>query len=187
MRLRSDYFKQYIRTVPDHPKKGIDFKDISPLVQNSAAFNQAVFEMTKLADRYNPEAIVGLETRGHWFASPIAYNLRLPFIPLRKGGKWPRVADRQPYELEYGDAVLELAQDHRIDNKRVVIVDDVLATGGTARAAAALIERAHGYLTGFVFLIDLMYLAEGNYVPLNGNDMDRLPQQFSSVTEYGRP
>lgn len=157
--MLSDYefLKKLIRTVPDWPKPGIDFKDIMPLVEKADAFCPATSAMTRLADSFNATAIASVEARGWLFGPTMAYNLRAANCPLRKKSKLPVVGHSEDYSLEYNEATLEIP-DFNLRGHKVVIVDDVLATGGTVNAAAQLIRRAGSEPVGCVFLIDLSYL-----------------------------
>jgi adenine phosphoribosyltransferase len=158
------HLKEWIRPVPDFPMKGINFKDITPLLAEPFAFESAVREMAKVTYDFEPEVIAGIEARGFVFAAPMAYKMYRSLVLLRKGGKLPVVTHSHSYELEYGKAVMEL-NGEAIAGKRVVIVDDVLATGGTARAAAELCKQAGGEVVGFCFLIDLTYLHGASVLP----------------------
>ena len=149
-------FSEYIRDVPDFPKPGIVFKDIAPLLGNPAAFAAAIAEMARTAPAC--DAVAGLESRGFLFAAPVALTLGKPCIPLRKAGKLPGSLHAVSYALEYGDATLEIQRDAFAPGARVLIVDDVLATGGTAAAAGRLVERAGGIVAGYAFLIELQFL-----------------------------
>ncbi len=149
-------FSDYIRDVPDFPKPGIVFKDIAPLLGNPAAFAAAIAKMAQSAPAC--DAVAGLESRGFLFAAPAALQLGKPCIPLRKAGKLPGPLHAVSYALEYGDATLEIQLDAFAPGARVLIVDDVLATGGTAAAAGRLVERAGGIVAGYAFLIELQFL-----------------------------
>lgn len=150
--------KQYVRDVPDFPKKGILFKDITPILKDPAAFRHVI---TTLADRYRkelPSAIVGMESRGFLFGAPLAIELGLPFVPVRKPGKLPWKSIRETYDLEYGQDSLEIHEDALVKGASVVIVDDLLATGGTAAATAKLVEHAGGVVKELAFVIELGFL-----------------------------
>jgi adenine phosphoribosyltransferase len=149
---------KYIRDIPDFPKPGILFKDITPLLAEPAAF-QYVIDV--LAEHYRPqriEAVAAAEARGFLFAAPLALLLRLPLIPLRKPGKLPFQTHTLKYELEYGSAELQMHIDGVAPNARVLMVDDLLATGGTMKAGCQLIEKAGGQVAGCAFLIELAFL-----------------------------
>jgi adenine phosphoribosyltransferase len=146
-----------IRSVQDFPKPGIDFKDITPLLGDGPAFAQVV---DTIAGTYagRVDKVCGIEARGFILAAPIAYRLGAGFVPIRKHGKLPFTAEAASYELEYSEAILEIHSDAFQPGERVLIVDDVLATGGTARAAAELVERLGGNVVGLVCLIELEFL-----------------------------
>ena len=147
-----------IRDIPDYPTPGIMFKDITPALADPSALAEAVQRMTELTAECRPDMIVGIESRGFIFGAPIAVNLGLGFTPIRKLGKLPYRTVREEYELEYGSNTVEIHHDAVQPGQRVVIVDDLLATGGTARAAARLVERLGGLVCGFTFLIELGFL-----------------------------
>jgi len=147
-----------IRDVPDFPKKGIVFKDITTLLQNGDAFRQALNLMLKKYLDAKIDKIVGIEARGFIFAGVLAYKLGCGFVPARKPGKLPFHTIREDYSLEYGTNSLEIHDDSIQDKEKVLIVDDLLATGGTALAAARLAEKLGGQVAGIEFLIELGFL-----------------------------
>lgn len=150
--------ESYIRDVPDFPKQGILFKDITPLLAEPAAFAAAV---RQLSDHYRGrqlDAIAAAEARGFLFAAPMALDLQLPLVPLRKPGKLPYRTYSLKYELEYGSAELHMHVDGVKPGTRVLLVDDLLATGGTMKAGCALIEQAGGQVAGCAFLVELAFL-----------------------------
>ena len=147
-----------IRDVPDFPKPGIVFKDISPLLKNPAAFREAVGRMEERWRGEEVDAVAGIEARGFIFGGALADRLKLPFVPLRKRGKLPWRTARAEYALEYGTDAIEMHVDAIEPGQRVLIVDDLLATGGTARAAAQLIESQGGFVAGFSFVVNLAFL-----------------------------
>lgn len=150
--------KSKIRDVPDFPRKGIVFKDITTLLKDAAAFREAI---DKLAERYKEKGIdvvVGVEARGFIIASPLAYKLGAGIIPIRKKGKLPAATLRASYQLEYGEDELEIHRDAFGRGDRVLIVDDLLATGGTSLAAAELVNRLKGDIVELAFLIELTFL-----------------------------
>lgn len=144
-----------IRTVPDFPVAGIQFRDITPLLFDAPARTRAVEAMAEAARALHPEVIAGIESRGFIFGLPVAERLGLPFVPVRKAGKLPHDVAIAHYDLEYGTATLEMHRTPSVARLRVVVVDDLLATGGTASAAARLVEELGGTVVGFVFLIGL--------------------------------
>jgi len=148
----------YIRTIPDFPKPGIQFKDISPLLADARAFAASI---DRLAERFEGEALDGLaaiEARGFIFAAPLALRLRVGFVPIRKPGKLPHKTISATYELEYGSDSLEMHHDAIKPNGRYLLVDDVLATGGTMSASCDLIRSAGAEVAACAFLIELGYL-----------------------------
>jgi len=150
--------KQYIRDVPDFPVEGILFRDITPLLREPSAYAFALEQMTERVRSLRPEAIVAIESRGFIFGSPIATRLRLPFVPVRKPGKLPAEHMTIEYALEYGNSQLDIHADALTNGQRAVIIDDLLATGGTAHAAAKLVELVGAEVVGIVFLIELAAL-----------------------------
>jgi adenine phosphoribosyltransferase len=154
----SNDLRSLIREIPDFPSPGILFRDITPLLKDPQAFGGVI---DTLAERYEPlglDAIVGIESRGFILGAPLAYRLRLPYIPVRKQGKLPFERMSIEYALEYGTSALEIHQDALERGQQVVIVDDLLATGGTAAAAAKLVELLGGRVREFAFLIELTEL-----------------------------
>ena len=147
-----------IRDIPDFPQSGILFKDITPLLSDPAAFQEVLDRFAEHAQALAPDIIAGIESRGFLFGAPLAPALGLGFVPIRKAGKLPSQTEREEYELEYGSAVIELHRDAVQPGQRVLIVDDLLATGGTAAAAARLVEKLGGCVAGFLFLIELEFL-----------------------------
>ncbi|MBL8049485.1 MAG: adenine phosphoribosyltransferase [Chthonomonas sp.] len=147
-----------IRDVPDFPKAGIVFKDITPVLQSPAGTQQVVEEMAALARVHQPDVIIGIESRGFLFGVPLAMALGLPFSMARKLGKLPYDRISEEYELEYGTNTIEMHTDAVNPGQRAYIVDDLLATGGTAAAAARLVERLNGQACGFGFMVELSFL-----------------------------
>jgi adenine phosphoribosyltransferase len=147
-----------IRDVPDFPKKGILFKDITTLLKNPRAFKQSIDQLTELVRGLSPTVVIGMESRGFIFAAPIAYQLDAGFVPVRKLGKLPGDVISAEYDLEYGTNTLELHRDAVAPGDRVLIVDDLLATGGTVSATIELVERLHGKVVAVAFLVELMAL-----------------------------
>ena len=147
-----------IRDVPDFPKKGILFKDITTLLKDPPAFKQTIDQLTDMVRGYRPEVVIGMESRGFIFAAPIAYQLGAGFVPVRKLGKLPGEVISTEYDLEYGTNTLELHKDAITPGQRVLIVDDLLATGGTVSATIDLVNRLHGEVTAVAFLVELTAL-----------------------------
>lgn len=147
-----------IRDVPDYPKKGIVFKDITPLLGNPVAFRKAIDLLVEQVKDKKIDAIASMEARGFIFGSVLAYKLGVKFVPMRKKGKLPYKTIRAEYELEYGKDIIEMHIDAVKPGERVLIVDDLLATGGTAVAVANLIKQAEGVVAGIGFLIELTFL-----------------------------
>jgi adenine phosphoribosyltransferase len=147
-----------VRNIPDFPKPGILFKDITPILSDAEALSELIDVQSEQAKEFGAERIVGIESRGFLFGVPIAYKLGLGFSPVRKIGKLPHTTIRQEYALEYGTNTVEMHIDAIKPGQRVVIVDDLLATGGTAEAAAALVEELGGIVAGFCFVIELGFL-----------------------------
>jgi adenine phosphoribosyltransferase len=150
--------KSFIRDIPDFPKKGIIFKDITPLLKNPAAFKVSIDAMALRYRTNLPGAVVAMESRGFLFGCTLAYELKVPFVPVRKPGKLPYRCIRETYDLEYGQDSLEIHEDALTPGTSVLIVDDVLATGGTAAATARLVERAGGRVQELAFLMELGFL-----------------------------
>ncbi len=159
--------KQFIADIPDFPKPGILFRDITPLMGNGAAFSYATETMYEFAKSKGAEVVVGPEARGFIFGCPVATRLGVGFIPVRKPGKLPRDTVSFHYELEYGSNTLSMHSDAIRKGQKVIIVDDLLATGGTVQATIQLVEKLGGIVVGCVFLIELEALEGrkhlGNY------------------------
>lgn len=166
--------KSKIRVIEDFPQKGISFKDITTLLTDGEAFHYVIEQMADYCRRRRIDAVVGVESRGFLFGAPLAYELGLGFTLIRKPGKLPAETLSVKYDLEYGTDALEIHKDGIKKGQRVVIVDDLLATGGTISAAAQLVEQVGGEIAGFVFLIELEFL--GGRKKLEGYDV------FSLVT-----
>ena len=150
--------KSIIRDIPDFPKPGIVFKDITPLLKDPKAFRQTINALGRELEGKSIDLVAGIESRGFIFSPVLAYQLGTGFVPVRKKGKLPYQTEQMAYALEYGEAVLEIHQDALKPGARVVIVDDLLATGGTALAAAKLVERLGGTVEKVIFLIELEFL-----------------------------
>lgn len=152
------FAESLIRDVPDFPKPGIMFKDIHPVLQSPQALREVCDLLTEDAKSRGAEVIVGIESRGFIFGVPIALNLDLPFVLTRKVGKLPYDKIQEEYSLEYGTNTIEMHTDAISPGQRCYIVDDLLATGGTAAAAAKLVERLNGRVAGFGFMVELEFL-----------------------------
>jgi adenine phosphoribosyltransferase len=153
----------HVRDVPDYPQPGVLFKDITPLLGDADAFGDVI---EALAAVFGPvDKVVGIEARGFILAAPVAYEIRAGFVPVRKQGKLPSATFAREYELEYGSNVLEVHQDAFAPDDRVLIVDDVLATGGTARATASLVGRAGAHVVGVAVLMELSFLRGREALP----------------------
>ncbi|NAZ83967.1 adenine phosphoribosyltransferase [Kineococcus sp. R8] len=158
-----------VRDVPDWPSPGIAFKDIAPLLADPAAFSAVVAELSRAARACGATAVAGIESRGFMLAAPVAERCGLPFLPVRKAGKMPPPVLHREYELEYGTAAIELRSDLVGRGDRVLVVDDVLATGGTAQAACALVAEAGAVVAQVAVLLELQAL--GGRALLEGHDV----------------
>ena len=150
--------KDYIRSIKDYPKKGILFRDITTLIKNEKAFEETINQIVEKSKNFSFNKIAAIESRGFVFASAVSYILKKPFIMLRKKNKLPAEVHSVDFELEYGTATIEVHKDSIEQNDNVLIIDDLIATGGTAEAAAKLIELSKGKVSAFVFVIDLFDL-----------------------------
>ena len=153
-----DDLKSLIRQIPDFPKPGILFYDITTLLQDPLGLRKTADRFTWLFSGLHVDKVVGIESRGFMFAPNVAYNLNAGFVPVRKPGKLPGPTVRQEYALEYGTDALEMHDDAIAAGERVLVVDDLLATGGTARACAGLIEGRDAEVVGFGFIVELSFL-----------------------------
>ena len=151
-------FKKAIRDIPDFPKKGILFKDITTLLTRGDLFGKVIDEIAGQYQSKKIEKVVGIESRGFIFGSAVAYKLGAGIVPIRKKGKLPYKTVSATYQLEYGTDTLEMHEDALKPGTRVLIVDDLLATGGTARATAELVDKVGGKIVGYAFLIELEFL-----------------------------
>jgi len=154
--------KDYIRSIPDYPKKGILFRDITTLIKDENAFAESIDQIIERTKKYKIDKIAAIESRGFVFASAVSYLLRKPFILLRKKNKLPAETHSVDFELEYGTATIEVHKDSIKKGDSILIIDDLIATGGTAEAAAKLVEMSGGNVAAFVFAINLF--------DLNGSD-----------------
>ena len=148
-------FKKYIASIPDFPQPGVLFRDITPLMSDGEAFHAATSEIQKFAEQVGAEVIAGPESRGFIFGCPVAANLHIGFVPVRKPGKLPRETISYRYDLEYGSNELHMHKDAITPGQKVLIVDDLLATGGTVQATIKMIEELDGVVVGCAFLIEL--------------------------------
>ena len=164
-----DDLRALIREVPDFPQPGVLFRDVTPLLKDAAAFNAALDAMQQYVTLRGADAIVGIESRGFLFGAPLAARLGLPFVPVRKPGKLPAAHMSIEYALEYGEGQLDIHSDALSAGESVVIVDDLLATGGTAVGAAKLVELLGARVAGLAFLIELTTL--GGRERLQGYDV----------------
>lgn len=151
-------YKKYIADVPNFPEEGIIFRDISPLMANGEVFNSAIQEIVNFCKDKEVEIIVGPEARGFIVGCPVAYELGIGFIPARKKGKLPRKTIEKSYGLEYGENVLQIHEDAIKPGQKVLVCDDLLATGGTIKATIELIEQLGGEVVGTAFIVELMEL-----------------------------
>jgi len=150
--------KKYIRSIPDYPKKGILFRDITTLIKDKDAFKECIDQMSKILMKLNFDKIASIESRGFVFASALCYNLSKSLILMRKKNKLPAEKYSQEFELEYGKATLEIHKDSIKPKENVLIIDDLIATGGTSEAGAKLVEKSGGIVSGFIFVINLYVL-----------------------------
>ena len=150
--------KDYIRSIPDYPKKGILFRDITTLIKNENAFKETIDLFIEKSKNYKFNKIAAIESRGFVFASAVSYLLRKPFIMLRKKNKLPAEVHSVDFDLEYGKSTIEVHKDSIDANDKILIIDDLIATGGTAEAAAKLVEISNAKVSGFFFVINLFDL-----------------------------
>jgi len=169
-----DDLKSYIREIPDFPKPGILFYDITTLLQDPLALRMTVDRFVWLFTKRRIQKVIGIESRGFMFGPSVAYDLNAGFVPVRKPGKLPAEKVRETYELEYGNDTLEMHRDAIQPGEQVLIVDDVVATGGTAAATARMVESVGGVVAGFGFIIELTFL--GARQKLGGYDVASLIQ-----------
>ena len=149
---------KYIRSIKDYPKKGILFRDITTLIKDKNAFKECIDQLTKIVNNLEFDKIAAIEARGFIFASAVSYNLSKPLILMRKKNKLPAETHSVEFELEYGRATIEMHKDAVNKNEKIIIIDDLIATGGTAEAGAKLVEKSNGQVSGFVFVISLFDL-----------------------------
>ena len=166
--------KDYIRSIPNYPKKGILFRDITTLIKDEKAFRETINQIIEKSKKFKIDKIAAIESRGFVFASAVAYLLNKPFIMLRKKNKLPAETYSTDFELEYGTATIEVHKDSIEKNDTVLIIDDLIATGGTAEAAAKLIEMSGGSISGFIFVINLYDLGGSDKLVKSGFKVENL-------------
>ena len=166
--------KEHIRSIQDYPKKGILFRDITTLIKNEKAFKECINQIVERSKKFKFDKIAAVESRGFVFASAISYILDKPFIMLRKKNKLPADVHSVDFELEYGTATIEVHKDSFNENDRVLIIDDLIATGGTAEAAAKLIEISKSKVAGFIFVINLFDLGGTKKLLKTGYSVENL-------------
>ncbi len=166
--------KDYIRSIPDYPKKGILFRDITTLIKNEKAFKFTVDKIVEKSKKFKIDKIAAVESRGFVFASALSYLINKPFIMLRKKNKLPAKTYSVDFELEYGTATIEVHKDSINENDSILIVDDLIATGGTAEAAAKLVEISKGKVSGFIFVINLFDLGGSDKLIRNNYQVENL-------------
>ncbi len=166
--------KDYIRSIKNYPKKGILFRDITTLIKNETAFEETINQIVKRSKKFKVDKIAAIESRGFVFASAVSYILKKPFIMLRKKNKLPADVHSVDFELEYGTATIEIHKDSISQNESVLIIDDLIATGGTAEAAAKLIEVSKGNVSAFIFVINLFDLGGCDNLLKKGYNVENL-------------
>ena len=154
--------KKHIRSIPNYPKKGILFRDITTLIKNPTAFNYAIDKIIEISKKIEFNKVSAIESRGFVFASTVSYLTNKPLILLRKKDKLPAERHSVDFKLEYGEATIEVHKDSIEKGERILVIDDLVATGGTAEAAAKLIEISNGVVAGFIFIINLFDLPGNN-------------------------
>ena len=150
--------KKYIRSIPDYPKKGILFRDITTLIKNPDALNFTIDRIVEISKKIKFDKVSAIESRGFIFASAVSYLIKKPLVLLRKKNKLPAERHSVDFQLEYGEATIEVHKDSIDKNEKILVIDDLIATGGTAEAAAKLIEMSGGTVAGFIFVINLFDL-----------------------------
>ena len=166
--------KEYIRSIPDYPKKGILFRDITTLIKNEKAFEETINQIIERSKKYEFTKIAAIESRGFVFASAISYLLKKPFVMLRKKNKLPAEVHSVDFELEYGTATIEVHKDSMNENDSILIIDDLIATGGTAEAAAKLVEISNAKVSAFIFVINLFDLGGSDNLVKNNYKVENL-------------
>ena len=173
---KTAWLKEKITNIPDYPKPGIMFRDLTTLFKDAEAFAYVIDTLSAEAKKLQPNKIVGIEARGFILGAAVAYKLGLGFVPIRKPGKLPRAVEKLKYALEYGEDCLEIHQDAISKGEKIVVIDDLLATGGTAKAACQLLQKLGGDIVGTGFVVNLQALG----------GMQALPQEahFFSLVNY---
>ncbi len=166
--------KDFIRSIPDYPKKGILFRDITTLIKDERAFSETINQIVERSKKIEFNKIAAVESRGFVFASAISYIVKKPFIMLRKKNKLPADVHSIDFELEYGTATIEVHKDSINENDKVLIIDDLIATGGTAEAAAKLVSISGGEIAGFIFVINLFDLSGSDNLVKKGYTVENL-------------
>ena len=166
--------KDYIRSIQDYPKKGILFRDITTLIKNELAFEETINQIVERSKKFKIDKIAAIESRGFVFASAVSYKLKKPFIMLRKKNKLPADVHSVDFKLEYGTATIEVHKDSINKDDSVLIIDDLIATGGTAEAAAKLIEISEAKVSGFIFVINLFDLGGSDGLIKKGYKLENL-------------
>ena len=166
--------KKYIRSIPDYPKKGILFRDITTLIKNPEAFNYSIDKIIEISKKIKFDKVSAIESRGFIFASVVSYKLKKPLIMMRKKNKLPAERHSVDFELEYGNATIEVHKDSINKGDGVLIIDDLIATGGTAEAAAKLVKISEGNVAGFIFVINLFDLGGCDSIKKKGHKVENL-------------
>ena len=166
--------KNFIRSIPDYPKKGILFRDITTLIKDENAFTETINQIVDRSKKFNFTKIAAIESRGFVFASAVSYLLKKPFIMLRKKNKLPADVHSVDFDLEYGTATIEVHKDSIENKDTVLIIDDLIATGGTAKAAAKLVEISNGKVAAFIFVINLFDLGGSDNLIKNNYKVENL-------------
>ena len=166
--------KDYIWSIPDYPKKGILFRDITTLIKDEKAFAETINQIIERSKKFNFDKVAAIESRGFVFASAVSFILKKPFIMLRKKNKLPADVHSVDFELEYGTATIEVHKDSFLENETVLIIDDLIATGGTAEAAAKLVEISKAKVAAFIFVINLFDLSGSDNLIKKGYKVENL-------------
>ena len=166
--------KDYIRSIPDYPKKGILFRDITTLIKDEKAFAETINQIVERSKKFNFDKVAAIESRGFVFASAVSFILKKPFIMLRKKNKLPADVHSVDFKLEYGTATIEVHKDSFLENETVLIIDDLIATGGTAEAAAKLVEISNAKVAAFIFVINLFDLSGSDNLIKKGYKVENL-------------